>query len=165
LTVVGRMGDLQIGCPLELRLIADCSGGRETEHKIHMLLFRSHHRGEWFKRGKDVDAVLEFMRRDAWREQHPIIDQSKHKRFGKALDYSKQCIAEKRSLEPKRVEVAPRAKPSSRRVRDGKTGDPTDGFSLEAWWKERTNRVSSAQQRTAPSTNNRENESQTEVSA
>lgn len=157
LTATGRLRDLQTGCPLELRLIASCSGGREVEQKIHMWLIKRRGRGEWFTRGVEVDAVLLLMRRDAWRREHHIAQPSTHRRFGAALDYAHRCIAEKRSLEPEKAEASP-ALASSRSVRDGKP------FDMPEWRAERRKRVAGSQQRTAASTDNRANDSQQAVS-
>lgn len=54
-----RCAKLQVGCPLELTVIAEYPGCREDERRAHRRLAHAHVRGEWFDRTADgVEEVI-----------------------------------------------------------------------------------------------------------
>lgn len=55
-----RVGQLQTGSPVELRLIGCVQGDRELERSLHVELAEHHIRGEWFR---PTVAVRDAMRR------------------------------------------------------------------------------------------------------
>ena len=57
-----RIEMLQIGCPFELMVLAQCDGGRKEEREIHIRLIDAKHRGEWFRLDDSVKAVIADMR-------------------------------------------------------------------------------------------------------
>lgn len=44
------MSQLQVGCPLELRLVGILPGGRSEEKALHRKLLAYRVRGEWYRR-------------------------------------------------------------------------------------------------------------------
>jgi hypothetical protein len=58
--IKGRLATLQIGCPLELRLLGLVSGcGRDHEQTLHNRFAATRHRGEWFLLTPEIEAVIE----------------------------------------------------------------------------------------------------------
>lgn len=56
-----RMGNLQVGCPYTLRLLAYGPGDRKMEKDLHHRLRYSHMRGEWFELDRNArDVLFEF---------------------------------------------------------------------------------------------------------
>lgn len=44
-----RVSGLQVGCPLELKLLATCEGGKSEEAALHLRFAAHRIRGEWFQ--------------------------------------------------------------------------------------------------------------------
>jgi hypothetical protein len=62
--VKSRVDMLQTGCPFKLKLIAHGDGDMKLEKRYHRLLKNAglHYRGEWFKRGKELEKVIWLIR-------------------------------------------------------------------------------------------------------
>jgi hypothetical protein len=56
-----RLDTHQIGCPLQLKLLAEADWPDLAEGKIHRLLWGSRERGEWFRMDKPVLNVIALM--------------------------------------------------------------------------------------------------------
>lgn len=64
----GRLGDLQVGCPWPLEIVALLPGGRVVEQILHLKFRRQRMLGEWFRNEGEVrDAML-------WARRQWIID-------------------------------------------------------------------------------------------
>lgn len=61
LDVVGRLCNLQVGCPFPLTIWGVAKGHREDV--VHKLLANYNHRGEWFK---VCAEVVDFLTREFW---------------------------------------------------------------------------------------------------
>ena len=61
---MGRIADMQTGCPFELVLIAEADWPHSEERRIHAHLKRlgRHARGEWFQRGGETDKLIDLLR-------------------------------------------------------------------------------------------------------
>lgn len=57
-----RLGDLQMSCPYELRLLAWISGGEAKERELHARFNNAHVRGEWFRPTGDLMAYVESIK-------------------------------------------------------------------------------------------------------
>lgn len=59
----GRLANLQIGCPIELTLVAVADWPDSEEFRIHRYLTaRGHHvRGEWFRDCQEIQRLIESM--------------------------------------------------------------------------------------------------------
>lgn len=59
-----RLSCLQIGCPFQLKMIGVTLGGSALEQALHSKFKSLHHRGEWFRRGPEmepfIDCLIEF---------------------------------------------------------------------------------------------------------
>lgn len=93
-----RLETLQIGCPLDLEVLATCYGKRNVETWIHWMLHKAgaHHRGEWFKECKDTAAVIELMKADSWLKTDPAkvtapVEVRRH-RLGRALALGRESM-------------------------------------------------------------------------
>lgn len=60
--VLKRLGNLQIGSPYRLKLIASADWPDAEESLIHLFLEDSHERGEWFRREGRCQQVIDLMR-------------------------------------------------------------------------------------------------------
>jgi hypothetical protein len=58
LDVQTRLGTLQVGIPMPLKVLATCEGGRAKEKEYHARFEHAHIRGEWFERVPDLLAEL-----------------------------------------------------------------------------------------------------------
>jgi hypothetical protein len=56
-----RLVTLQIGCPLELRLLAAFGGGISSERILHQRFAEDRARGEWFRRSRLLDELIRFV--------------------------------------------------------------------------------------------------------
>lgn len=56
-----RLMELQVGCPLELQIIALADWPNESERQIHAFLLETRVRGEWFEESLPAWLVLQFM--------------------------------------------------------------------------------------------------------
>lgn len=54
-----RLGELQVGSPVELRLLGTIAGSRATEAQLHTIFAADRVRGEWFRPSSDLIAVIE----------------------------------------------------------------------------------------------------------
>jgi hypothetical protein len=54
--------NLQISTPFQLKMIAEADWPDAEERAIHSFLDASHHRGEWFRRGREAELVIGLMR-------------------------------------------------------------------------------------------------------
>ena len=54
-----RIGELQVGCPYELRLLATAIGGYRFEKWLHETFDHLHVRGEWFLLDPKLLAIIE----------------------------------------------------------------------------------------------------------
>ncbi len=53
-----RLRQLQVGCPVELKLLAQTSGGEIAEVALHRRFEKSHVRGDWFRKDNEISAFL-----------------------------------------------------------------------------------------------------------
>lgn len=85
---VDRLQMLQVGCPLDLVVVATCGWYDSDEARIHRFLWSQWVRGEWFRRDDRAELVIRAMiqsDRDGF--IGAALARSKHGRLGKALDY------------------------------------------------------------------------------
>ncbi len=54
-----RLRKIAVGCPAPLRLLGTMPGGPAKERDLHVALHASHVHGEWFRRGPDLEKILE----------------------------------------------------------------------------------------------------------
>lgn len=54
-----RLADLQVGSPSPLTLVAIVAGTRSDEKRLHIAFEESRHHGEWFKKTKELDKLIE----------------------------------------------------------------------------------------------------------
>lgn len=55
----GRVSTLQIGCPLEIKLIGTMSGNMADEVNLHRKFLPYHIRGEWFKLSDEIKQFID----------------------------------------------------------------------------------------------------------
>lgn len=53
-----RLMDIQVSCPVPVRLLGTLPGGRGLEQAPHAQLAESRIRGEWFRRDDDLESLL-----------------------------------------------------------------------------------------------------------
>jgi hypothetical protein len=56
--VVNRLGALQTGCPLKLKVFTKIDGGRHLENKLHIMFAKYQTVGEWFVLSDEVRAFI-----------------------------------------------------------------------------------------------------------
>lgn len=66
-----RLGELQMGFPYDLHLLATIEGAIRVERTVQHLFSHAHIRGEWFR---PVDELLEYVKREG---EHPDITQAR----------------------------------------------------------------------------------------
>lgn len=59
--VAARLARLQVGCPLELRLVASLRGTRAVEQWLHQRYWRLSIRGEWFKHEGELRWTIQTL--------------------------------------------------------------------------------------------------------
>lgn len=60
-----RMANLQTGCPMPLKVLADCPGDIETEQRIHHRFSHLRERGEWFRLEPELQDFIDRLKADA----------------------------------------------------------------------------------------------------
>ena len=84
---IGRLDDLQVGCPYQLAYLAIADWPDSDEKKIHRVLRHSRERGEWYRRGVDVDRLINHMHSglsfDAW------LNERTPKRLARILKFAR----------------------------------------------------------------------------
>jgi len=53
-----RLYDMQIGCPLDLRLLGTMPGDRGDEWALHRRWADQQHRGEWFRTSRELRTFI-----------------------------------------------------------------------------------------------------------
>lgn len=61
-----RLSTIQTGNPQELQVMFVIQGDRRVEQEVHSALRPFHVRGEWFRRTKEVEALLSELRKSAF---------------------------------------------------------------------------------------------------
>ena len=56
--VAARISGLQVGCPVELTLLASIDGGHATERQLHKMFNHHRTRGEWFNFHKEIKEYI-----------------------------------------------------------------------------------------------------------
>lgn len=67
---VGRLHELQTGCPEKLYLIASAEGDRSDERKLHEHFGASRLGGEWFSRTDELIVLMGLL--NPWRTRIPF---------------------------------------------------------------------------------------------
>jgi len=59
---LGRLDQLQTGCPFMLRYLCEFQDNVEKEQQLHERFRKDHYRGEWFYLSEDIKKYIERMR-------------------------------------------------------------------------------------------------------
>lgn len=98
-SIKDRLAMLQIGCPLELVLIASTDWPDVDERIIHRHLCQDNVRGEWFRMSDATNAVIDAIRTGI---RQNIMDlyaaRSDHPRLAAVLDYCSAISAAQHNL-------------------------------------------------------------------
>lgn len=74
----GRLGDIRVGCPVELVMFRIESGGQSIERRLHTKFKEQRIRGEWFKLSGPVqeyiDNAIELTRYERTETAELIVD-------------------------------------------------------------------------------------------
>jgi Meiotically up-regulated gene 113 len=88
-----RIGNMQVGCPFELVLVAQVDWPHREEKRIHGHLKRHglHVRGEWFSMSQETRIIIDLMRDgraglDAWYKR---ITPSNNRRLARILSITR----------------------------------------------------------------------------
>ena len=75
-----RLRDLQIGCPVRLRILATVPGGCAEENALHFRFERARAHGEWFKPVQELlDHIRELMPRVPAYRDDPYARRGRYK--------------------------------------------------------------------------------------
>jgi hypothetical protein len=94
--VAKRLSTMQTGCPVDLMLLASCSGDRKTEAWLHLRLLRAKafQRGEWFNDCEEARQIIEEMKQHALKPElvssADMALTQRHHRLGAVLALSQR---------------------------------------------------------------------------
>lgn len=57
---LSRMKEMQVGCPVPLRLLLTVRANHSTERHLHAILAEHHSHGEWFRLSEQVLSLIEL---------------------------------------------------------------------------------------------------------
>jgi len=86
-----RLSQLQVGCPVLLKILSVFPGGVEEEKRLHKVFRPYHERGEWFKLVGPVIAFRNSAQKyyEAWQNAPCVTEQQQSKRSYFAWAFSK----------------------------------------------------------------------------